>query len=297
MKKILATTLLMALSFAFLSIDATSSQEAPPNPLYGKIIALDAGHGGDSLGATYPPNTGIDGTVAEKDVNIATVFALQAKLKADGAYVALTRECDETIPRRKDRVDTAKKKCAALDIDKNGEPDGKECDVLVSVHHNGSSDESYDGMTTIYNNKEDLVLATYLHDGLLAGLFDNNPAYDEEYERGGYGMTVYFTPASLTEGYYVTNKCEAELFLQGTVSNKEECSANIYGPTTEPQTTTFLCATNGTTHNFEYGPGRVNQEAEALYQGLIDYFSSLDNGGGNGGGKDCPPGKEKQGKC
>ena len=50
-----------------LSVQAT-------NPLKGKIIALDAGHGGDWNGATNE----IDGkTITEKDVNLAVVYELK----------------------------------------------------------------------------------------------------------------------------------------------------------------------------------------------------------------------------
>ncbi len=284
MRKNIIISLLVVMAFGFFLVEMASSQE-PINYLAGKIIAFDAGHGGTSLGATYPPNAGISGSVYEKNVNIATIFTLKTMLEDNGAYVVLTRECDETIPRRKDRVEIAKQKCAELY--------GKECDVLVSVHHNGNVDETHNGTMAIFNNKQDFALATTLHNNLLADLFNNNPAYDEGYDRGGYGMTVYFTPAALTESYYVTNKCEAELFLQGTVLNNEECSVDIYGEATVPNINmaVFTCEANNSILSFEYGVNRVNQEATALYQGLIDYFENSSGGGGGDGDKPdkCSP--------
>lgn len=212
------------------------------NPLDGRIIALDAGHGGTENGAVNQKYQ-----VAEKDVNIAVVYALKSKLEVGGACVVLTRVGDETITSRRKRVNLAKEKCKS-------ECSGK-CDVLVSVHHNGSTDPTYDGTMVIYNEKQDIPLATALHDALILEL----GLLDEGYEHGGYGMTVYgHLVSALTEAYYITNDGEAELYLNGD---------------------------------------RVGQEAQALHQGLIDYFSSSsENGGGNGGDK-CPPGKEKQGKC
>ena len=45
------------------------------NPLAGKIIALDAGHGGEEFGAVNNQYN-----VVEKDVNLAVVYALRQKL-------------------------------------------------------------------------------------------------------------------------------------------------------------------------------------------------------------------------
>lgn len=302
MKKLFATTLLISLSLSFSPLKALST-ETQTFSWEDKIIALDAGHGDADLGATYPPNEGENASIYEKDVNLATVYALKARLEEVKAKVVLTRECDEAIPRRKDRVEIAIEKC------KNQY--GRECDVLVSLHHNGDVDETYDGMMAIYNNKEDFILATYLHDRLFEGLFNKDSAYDEGYDRGGYGMTVYFTPASLTEGYYVTNKCEAELFYSDTlvplISESEwntNCPSEIYGSysdATDGIPISFSEVNDGAcSYDFDYGPDRVNQEADALFQGLFNYFNSPSGNGGGGGGNGgdkCPPGKEKQGKC
>ncbi len=306
MKKSFIITLLITISL-FSSPFKALSIETQTFSWGDKIIALDAGHGGTNLGATYPPNEGEGAEVYEKDINIATVYALKARLERVGAKVVLTRECDEYISRRKDRVDIAKEKCAELDFDNDGEADGRECDVLVSLHHNGNIDATHDGMMAIYNNEEDFILATYLHDRLLEDLFNNDSTYDEGYDRGGYGMTVYFTPASLTEGYYITNKCEAELFRPGTIATeeKDECAAiesadgnKIYNFNGE--TAVLECTNPDETFyelEYEYGLERVNQEADALYNGLFNYFNSFPENGGDNGGDKCPPGQEKQDKC
>ena len=71
-------------------------------PFDGTLIALDAGHGGSETGAI---NAAYD--IAEKGVNLAVVLALQAKLQDAGAKVVLTRERDETLPSRRERVQIA----------------------------------------------------------------------------------------------------------------------------------------------------------------------------------------------
>ena len=212
MKKLIFLTL-VALVFPSFAV------EAAPNPLENKLIALDAGHGGSESGA-------VNGTygVAEKDVNLATVLDLKARLEANGAIVVMTREADETINTNKQRVEIALSKCQLAG--------GRKCDILVSVHHNGSTTNTVDGTMILYNEKKDKALATALHNSLIAGL--NLP--DLGYDNGGWGITVYGNlVSSLTEGYFITNDNEAQLYLAGT---------------------------------------RVPQEAQALYTGLLNYFST-----------------------
>ena len=214
--KNLTTIFIGVLAIAGIALAGTSS-------VTGKLIALDAGHGGTEIGAYNSAHQ-----VAEKDVNLAVVLALKTKLEADGSIVVLTREADETLPSRKERVDLAIQKC--------NQAAGRKCDILLSIHHNGNTDPNHDGTLVVYNEKKDVPLARALHDALIAGLGLN----DEGYLHGGYGMTVYGNLVSaLTEAYYITNDTEAQLYLAGT---------------------------------------RAPQEVDALYNGLVKYFSG-------GGGK------------
>jgi hypothetical protein len=134
---------------------------------------------------------------------------------------------------------------------------GRKCDVLVSVHHNGSTDSSYDGLLVIYNEKQDKPLAEALHDSIRNYLPHNPNGYtDEGLDNGGYGITVYgHLVSALTEAYYITNDWEAQQYLNGT--------------------STFTCTNPDatTTHTVLIGD-RVNQEADALSQGLFNYFNA-----------------------
>jgi len=267
MKKILAISLLMILPVIFAPFGASSVETS--FSWQDKIIALDAGHGGTDLGAQYPPECADDGNpsdckVYEKDVNLAVVYALKQKLEAAGANVVLTRECDENIARRKDRVDLAIEKCKSNF--------GRKCDVLVSVHHNGNIDITHDGTMVIYNEKQDIPLAEALLETLWP-LTGNNEGLDH----GGYGMTVYGHLISvITEAYYITNAQEALWYLDGTLMSVSDYDT-------------------GSTCDYQVRFGnRVEEEAQALYDGLFNYFNSSGDGGGNGGGKpDVPPGKNK----
>lgn len=199
---------------------------AEDNPLNGRIIALDAGHGGGETGAT---NT-IDGIiVTEADVNLSVVDALKTKLEEQGVYVVTA----ERLSSRKDRVNDVISKCAALDLDSDGTADNKKCGVLVSVHHNGSIDPDHDGTLVIYNEKKDKPLAEKMLAALLP-LSGNS----EGLEHGGYGMTVYGNLISvITEAYYITNDIKAWRYLYDLnaegVSNLvlEEANAQVKGLT------------------------------------------------------------------
>lgn len=196
----------LILGFVFLALMAIPIGSAKAvTPYEGKVIALDAGHGGNEIGA-YNTKYGL----AEKDVNLDIVYALKSKLETAGAKVVLTREGDETIASRKERIEIASSKCLAL---------GKKCDILVSVHHNGSGDSNVDGSMVIYNEKQDKPLAFALHDSLINALA---PIPDLGYENGGYGITVFgHLVSALTEGYFVTNNDEAYQFLYGNRKDQE----------------------------------------------------------------------------
>ncbi|MEK7128837.1 MAG: N-acetylmuramoyl-L-alanine amidase [Patescibacteria group bacterium] len=191
---------------------------ATDNPLHGKIIALDAGHDEVNYGASNV----VDGVlVTEAEVNWDVVQALKAKLEIpNGAYVVVA----ERFSTRRDRVNDAVVKCAALDVTGDGIADNRKCDVLVSVHHNGNTDPTHDGTLTIYTQNSDKPLAQALHDTLLP--LTNK---DEGMLNGGYGMTVYKNLVSaITEAYYITNDDEARLWLAGT-RTPQEVDAQIAG--------------------------------------------------------------------
>ncbi len=69
--------------------------DQPPQPAWqpvvGRVVILDAGHGGDDHGASYFG-------VKEKDVNLALVLRTAARLRAAGITVHLTRQGDIFIP-------------------------------------------------------------------------------------------------------------------------------------------------------------------------------------------------------
>lgn len=219
---------------------------ATDNPLHGKIIALDAGHG--NIGTDTTGAVNLRYQVAEADVNWDVVQALKTKLEGQGANVVVAAR----LSTRKDRVNDAIAQCATFDLNNDGV--GDKCDVLLSVHHNGSTDATYDGTLAIYNEKKDKPLA----EKMLAALTPLTGNSDGLLN-GGYGMTVYGNLVStITEAYFITNDCEAELYLSQTTTSPS-CNKTIYPD-----------------------GDRVDQEAQLQVAGLSNYFAAQTSGGKGG---------------
>lgn len=81
---------LLALLIAVVSYEIPSAKTVKywNLPLAGKVIALDAGHGGPDGGAVSRQG------VIEKDVNLAVTLYLRDYLQQAGALVVMTREGD-----------------------------------------------------------------------------------------------------------------------------------------------------------------------------------------------------------
>lgn len=226
---------------------ALPANAEPVNYLDSKIIALDAGHGGAGEG---PGAVNLKYWVTEAEVNWSVREALKTKLAgqvgANGSVVMVAR-----LSTRKERVNDVVAQCAALDLDNVVGPDNRKCDVLISVHHNGSADVQYDGTLAIYNEKKDKPLA----EKMLAALTPLTGNSDGLLN-GGYGMTVYGNLISaITEAYFITNDCEAELYLYQTTLTPS-CNKTIYPD-----------------------GDRVDREANLHVSGLTNYFASRASGG------------------
>jgi N-acetylmuramoyl-L-alanine amidase len=101
--------------------------------LAGKIVVVDAGHGGEDSGAKSPAKD-----VFEKTLTLAIAKKLSAELGAEGATVIMTRKTDVFIP-LKERANIANR---------------NQADMFVSVHinSNGGSGSSTGGITFYHNH-------------------------------------------------------------------------------------------------------------------------------------------------
>lgn len=113
----------------------TAPTTASAKPLAGKVICVDAGHGGNESGAV-----GKQGTI-EKNVNLKVALMLRDMLAASGAEVIMTRS-DDTPISLGDRARLNKE---------------KDTDLFVSVHHNANAqgDDTMNRIEVFWHWKDD----------------------------------------------------------------------------------------------------------------------------------------------
>ncbi len=170
-------------------------------PVQGKVIALDAGHGGSDPGAV---NENPENTLYEKDMDRQVVDVLKGKLEQEGAQVIETRPGDTTVGLQ----------------ERAAQANASGADIMVSVHHN-SADPSVNGTETYFANTGDQKLAAALNARLYAGLGTQDRGVKQEVS---FVMTrVPQMPSVITEASFVTNDGEAKKFTSG---NRAEVEAD-----------------------------------------------------------------------
>lgn len=122
-----------------------------------KVIAVDAGHGGDD-----PGKIGINSAL-EKDINLAIAKKLQQHLEAEGVTVVMIREdenglYDKSASNKKQ--DDMRKRCDKIDQ--------SNAVFTVSIHQNSYTEESVHGPQVFYytHSDEGAVIARNIQDTL-----------------------------------------------------------------------------------------------------------------------------------
>lgn len=153
--------------------------------LRGKLIVLDAGHGGHDKGARSQ-------WITEKDANLDIVLRLRDVLAAKGARVVLTRS-DDTFISLRDRPALAMKLNA---------------DAFISIHCNSSARPTSNGTEVFYrrNDSGSKRLAKALYDAHRAqtGLNGRGIKSDSSAPQGGLAVLKYTSvPNALVEVAFV----------------------------------------------------------------------------------------------
>ncbi len=108
--------------------------------LLGKVIVLDAGHGGIDDGA-------ISKNIIEKDLNLILVKKLEKELASRGATVYLTRDGDQDLSKTtigRKRSDLYNRAKYINDIKPN---------MYISIHLNSTTGSNWRGLQVFYTNK------------------------------------------------------------------------------------------------------------------------------------------------
>jgi N-acetylmuramoyl-L-alanine amidase len=165
--------------------------------LDGKVIALDAGHGGADPGAVNATHQ-----IYEKDMDRAVTDTLKAKLEKDGAKVVDIRPGDETTSL----------------YERAARTNASGADISICIHHN-SAGAAANGSETLFAGAEGQKLASALNSKLYSGLGVPDRGIKQE---AGFVMTRMPTmPSVITEASFVSNDAEAAAFKSGGRAERE----------------------------------------------------------------------------
>lgn len=152
MKKIILLILIFLLSINIIKTEATMLEM----PLIGKIIYLDAGHGGIDPGATYKD-------INEKDIALAITLKLEEALNKKGAIVYLTRRTDTDLA---DVNATYRKRS---DLGKRAKLiNESDCELYLSLHLNSYPSTKWAGAQVFFTTKNDSnkIIAEFIQNEL-----------------------------------------------------------------------------------------------------------------------------------
>lgn len=173
--------------------------------LVGKVIVLDAGHGGKDRG------TSIDG-IYESDINLSIVLRLKNALSKHGVDVVLTRDGDYDLS----NPNVSRRKKSDFDnrinlINESG------ADLYLSIHINFLADSRYYGAQVFYvNDNEDL--AKCIQDELVSEL--KSPMKEKKLNDSIYMYKKLNVPGVLIECGFISNDRERTLLIDGDYQDK-----------------------------------------------------------------------------
>ncbi|XID96174.1 N-acetylmuramoyl-L-alanine amidase CwlD [Paenibacillaceae bacterium WGS1546] len=187
-------------------------------PLSGKVIALDAGHGGADGGATSREG------VIEKDLNLAIALYLRDYLQQAGALVLLTREGDYDLA-QPDTRGYSRRKTEDL-LRRADQINRQRPNLAVSIHMNSIPSPRWSGAQTFYSgkNEEGKRLASDIQSELRVSL--GNTQRIAKPADTIYLLKTLQMPTALVEVGFLSHPGEASLLAEADYQRK--VAASIY---------------------------------------------------------------------
>ena len=203
-------------------------QQTEQGRLAGRVILVDAGHGGTDGGAR-----GRESGIWEKEINLKTALALGKALEAEGARVVQTREEDMEYHRNK-RRDLAARLARARE---------EGADILVSVHMNEYRSRKESGPQVFFRagQEKSRLLAGCVQEAMIRSLC---PAKERRAMAGDYFILSQDLPSVLVECGFLSNPGEEKLLLTEAYREK------IAGAVAEGIAEYFELAEHGQNGNF-----------------------------------------------
>jgi len=259
--KMWATVLTAILASILLSTAAfTTGAGALEPPLAGKTVVIDPGHGGTDVGATYTFSTGKQ--LYEKDQNLDVAYKLKSLLQTSGATVYMTRGGDRSHGGAvfKDPGDDCYPDDATLSNSKRYvcanslKADHPGTYVLVSIHMNGSTNNTTDYTTTLFGKwQKDKALANAVFGGVT---MDEKPSYGLRTLTAVNGNGTQWGTIATRTPYQFASGVLLKSNMPATIAE-----------------TVFITNTNEAIQLADPTYGRQQQIAEALRLGIEHYFA------------------------
>ena len=157
-------TLLVCNTFSNASTETVSAQT-------GRVIIIDAGHGGEDPGAI-----GVNGTY-EKDINLAISMTLGEELKSRGYTVVYTRTEDKMLYLPEENI-KGMRKISDLKNRCKITAEYEDC-IVISVHMNSYGASKYSGLQVYYSDENEESREVFANEeksqssSFLSGIFKN----------------------------------------------------------------------------------------------------------------------------
>lgn len=148
-----------------------------------KSVCIDAGHGGSDSGTVSP-----DGSIRESDLNLDVARALQNLLEQNAFTTHMTRDDYASTLNNNDRYTY----CNSTDAS-----------TLISIHHNGSTNQQADYSLGLYQQRNSRELARIVGSSVAESFGMADTFRIEKFPSGV--LIKSDMPSMMSEGYFLTN--------------------------------------------------------------------------------------------
>lgn len=206
--------LFLIVTFKFVEDDSWESWNLP---LTGKVIILDAGHGGMDGGANVQD-------VMEKEIALSVTLKVRDYLQEQGALVLLTREKDvdlalqDTKGIRQRKQEDLRNRVQMIN--------DSEADLFLTIHLNSFPSASSKGAQTFYTNRfeENEQVAKFIQTEIIRNL--ENTKRDAKTINHVYLLNYAKKPGALVEIGFLSNNEEREKLMSDKY--QEKIASSIY---------------------------------------------------------------------
>lgn len=176
----------------------------------GKIIIVDAGHGGID-----PGKIGVNG-INEKDINLLIAKKLQKRLEVLGYTVVMTRKDDTGLYDEDDinkKANDLRRRCLLSDT--------CDADIMISVHQNSFSNKEVKGGQVFYykHSPDGKKLAELIQNSIRENA-DSTNTRNAKANDNYYLLVHTKCPTVIVECGFLSNPIEAELLVTEEYQDK-----------------------------------------------------------------------------